>query len=130
MKNWLFLIVVLLFACSDDQNNYSPNITNSHNCFECEEEILAGEGSADAPKLSEYTSYEGSDAGIRWTNFEDAEYYILEECGCPDFTGYVSFDMVDTNFFNYNRLVKDYFYRVKAVRTPFEETGWSNVIKY
>ena len=130
MKKSLTLILLLLFACSDNQISDFPNSTNPHDCFEYESEILDSEGSADAPKLSKYFSHEGPDGGIRWTNIEDAEYYILEECGCPDFTGYISFDMVDTNLIHYNRLVKDFFYRVKAVISPFEETGWSNVVKY
>lgn len=130
-KFYFVSIIVLVFSsrCSYDQENigYTNTPPLSDPCFENEEQILNQPGSNDAPFLSIGIGIETGIIRLSWTSLPGVDFYVLEECNCPDF---------DFGVYEYTLFENDYwpvlnrgtFYRVRASLSSWS-TGWSNVVK-
>ncbi len=56
-------------------------------------------GSPDAPVLNEIIAIEGGSLFLHWNSIENASYYKLDECFCPDFSGDIqTFQTKSTEF--------------------------------
>jgi len=134
MKNFLCsavtFLTLLLTGCSDNYINnpdyeYIPPVSNP--CQDDEEYYLNQSGSSDAPALEIGVGIESGIVSVHWTDFENADYYELEECYCPSFTGEIYGYVISDNRYSPEISFPTYF-RVRAIING-NRTGWSNVVK-
>jgi len=133
MKSLFYLIsiIVVLFLsrCSYDQDNivYKYNPPPPNPCQENEKQILNQPGSPDAPILSIGIGIETGIVRISWTELAGTDFYVLEECDCPDFEIVLNSPTLFENQY-FPDIGYETFFRVRASRSSWS-TAWSNVIK-
>ena len=123
-------LIIFILGCSNNYS-YNPNYELtpplSNPCQDDEEYYLSQSGSSDAPKLGIGVGIESGIVSIHWTGYENADYYDLEECYCPSFTGAIYSYEIHNLGYSPEINFPTYF-RVRAIING-SPTGWSNLVK-